>query len=119
MLKILVETQNMPTTLSVLSPLPLISLGRLPYLGLHCRKDHKRQVSDDCSDFRRRLNGTSLCRRVKDVLYKLYLYGVFEFCLSFSLQPSEYFARFTICNGPTNALVCIKTLIQMSHTKTF
>jgi hypothetical protein len=25
----------------------------------------------------------------------------------------------TIYNGPTNALVCIKTLIQMSHTKTF
>jgi hypothetical protein len=23
-----------------------------------------------------------------------------------------------IYNGPTNALVCIKTLIQMSHTKT-
>jgi hypothetical protein len=22
-------------------------------------------------------------------------------------------------NGPTNVLVCIKTLIQMSHTKTF
>jgi hypothetical protein len=27
--------------------------------------------------------------------------------------------QFTIYNGPTNALVCIKTLIQMSHTKTF
>jgi hypothetical protein len=25
----------------------------------------------------------------------------------------------TIYNGPTNALVCIKTLIQISHTKTF
>jgi hypothetical protein len=24
-----------------------------------------------------------------------------------------------IYNGPTNALFCIKTLIQMSHTKTF
>jgi hypothetical protein len=24
-----------------------------------------------------------------------------------------------IYNGPTNALVCNKTLIQMSHTKTF
>jgi hypothetical protein len=24
-----------------------------------------------------------------------------------------------IYNGPTNALVCIKTLIQMSHSKTF
>jgi hypothetical protein len=23
------------------------------------------------------------------------------------------------CNGPTNALVCNKTLIQMSHIKTF
>jgi hypothetical protein len=26
--------------------------------------------------------------------------------------------RYTICNGPTNALVCNKTLIQMSHIKT-
>jgi predicted O-linked N-acetylglucosamine transferase (SPINDLY family) len=24
----------------------------------------------------------------------------------------------TICNGPTNALVCNKTLIHISHTKT-
>jgi hypothetical protein len=26
--------------------------------------------------------------------------------------------QFTIYNGPTNALVCNKTLIQMSHNKT-
>jgi hypothetical protein len=26
--------------------------------------------------------------------------------------------KFTMCNGPTNALVCIKTLIQMSQIKT-
>jgi hypothetical protein len=26
--------------------------------------------------------------------------------------------QFTLYNGPTNALVCNKTLIQMSHTKT-
>jgi hypothetical protein len=26
--------------------------------------------------------------------------------------------QFTIYNGPTNGLVCNKTLIQMSHTKT-
>jgi hypothetical protein len=26
--------------------------------------------------------------------------------------------QFTIYNGPTNALFCNKTLIQMSHTKT-
>jgi hypothetical protein len=25
----------------------------------------------------------------------------------------------SIYNGPTNALVCIETLIQMPHTKTF
>jgi hypothetical protein len=25
--------------------------------------------------------------------------------------------EFTVCNGPTNALVCNKTLIQMSHIK--
>jgi hypothetical protein len=27
--------------------------------------------------------------------------------------------QFTIYNAPTNALACNKTLIQMSHTKTF
>jgi hypothetical protein len=27
-------------------------------------------------------------------------------------------ADMTMCNGPTNALVCNKTLIQMSHIKT-
>jgi hypothetical protein len=27
--------------------------------------------------------------------------------------------KVTIYNGPTNALVCIKTLIQISHIKTF
>jgi hypothetical protein len=27
--------------------------------------------------------------------------------------------QFTMCYGPTNALVCNKTLIQMSHIKTF
>jgi hypothetical protein len=27
--------------------------------------------------------------------------------------------KITIYNGPTNALLCIKTLIQMSHIKTF
>jgi hypothetical protein len=27
--------------------------------------------------------------------------------------------EYTIYNGPTNALVCIKTLIQISQTKTF
>jgi hypothetical protein len=26
--------------------------------------------------------------------------------------------QFTICNGPTNALVCNKTLIQILHIKT-
>jgi hypothetical protein len=26
--------------------------------------------------------------------------------------------KLTMCNGPTNALVCNKTLIQMSHIKT-
>jgi hypothetical protein len=28
-------------------------------------------------------------------------------------------SRLSMCNGPTNALVCNKTLIQMSHIKTF
>jgi hypothetical protein len=31
----------------------------------------------------------------------------------------KHFNQITICNGPTNALVCNKTLIQMSHIKTF
>jgi hypothetical protein len=26
--------------------------------------------------------------------------------------------QFTMCNGPTNALICNKTLIQMSYIKT-
>jgi hypothetical protein len=26
--------------------------------------------------------------------------------------------QFTVCNGPTNALVCNETLIQLSHIKT-
>jgi hypothetical protein len=37
--------------------------------------------------------------------------------LRFSLFHRAF--QFTIYNGPTNALVCNKTLIQMSHTKTF
>jgi hypothetical protein len=32
--------------------------------------------------------------------------------------PSIKLFTFAMCNGPTNALVCNKTLIQMSHTKT-
>jgi hypothetical protein len=44
----------------------------------------------------------------------------------FSVRKPNYIAislfhlafQFTIYNGPTNALVCNKTLIQMSHTKT-
>jgi hypothetical protein len=35
------------------------------------------------------------------------------------LQKVRTIVHFTIYNGPTNALVCIKTLIQMSRTKTF
>jgi hypothetical protein len=31
---------------------------------------------------------------------------------------SQIRVKFTMCNGPTNALVCNKTLIQMSHIKT-
>jgi hypothetical protein len=30
---------------------------------------------------------------------------------------TKTFGEFTIYNGPTNALVCDKTLIQMSHIK--
>jgi hypothetical protein len=33
-------------------------------------------------------------------------------------QVDKHRAQNTIYNGPTNALVCNKTLIQMSHTKT-
>jgi hypothetical protein len=45
--------------------------------------------------------------------WKLYLQRVYK---GFSLFHRAF--QFTICNGPTNALVCHKTLIQMSHTKT-
>jgi hypothetical protein len=38
-------------------------------------------------------------------------------CISISLFHRAF--QFTMCNGPNNALVCIKTLIQMSHIKTF
>jgi hypothetical protein len=38
-------------------------------------------------------------------------------CYQISLFHGAF--QFTICNGPTNALVCNKTLIQMSHIKTF
>jgi hypothetical protein len=40
-----------------------------------------------------------------------------KFLLHISLFHRAF--QFTIYNGPTNALVCNKTLIQMSHTKTF
>jgi hypothetical protein len=38
-----------------------------------------------------------------------------------SVKYSTFINTFhiTIYNGPANALVCITTLIQMSHTKTF
>jgi hypothetical protein len=35
------------------------------------------------------------------------------------ISPFHRAFQFTMCNGPTNALVCNKTLIQMSHIKTF
>jgi hypothetical protein len=35
------------------------------------------------------------------------------------ISHTKYVVRITMCNGPTNALVCNKTLIQMSHIKTF
>lgn len=94
--------------------LPLIFIGRLPYLGLHCRKVHKRQVSDDCSDFRRRLSGTSLCRRIKDVLYILCLYRVFEFFLCFSLQQSKNFAPFVRDVQPSAQFYSIHRVVQFA-----
>jgi hypothetical protein len=35
------------------------------------------------------------------------------------LRPVEATLLFTLYNGPTNAIVCIKTISQMSQTKTF
>jgi hypothetical protein len=35
-----------------------------------------------------------------------------------SVYGTEQVHGFIMCNGPTNALVCNKTLIQMSHIKT-
>jgi hypothetical protein len=37
---------------------------------------------------------------------------------SFYLQVGHKVIKFSIYNGPNNALVCNKTLIQMSHTNT-
>jgi hypothetical protein len=37
-------------------------------------------------------------------------------CSVLRRYPLKYLG--TMCNGPTNALVCNKTLIQMSHIKT-
>jgi hypothetical protein len=34
------------------------------------------------------------------------------------IEVTTQMVRYAIYNGPTNALVCIKTLIQMSHTDT-
>jgi hypothetical protein len=39
-----------------------------------------------------------------------------KYCANFSLFHRAF--QFIIYNGPTNALACNKTLIQMSHTKT-
>jgi hypothetical protein len=36
-----------------------------------------------------------------------------------SKGTSVKISKYTIYNGPKNAIVCNKTLIQMSHTKTF
>jgi hypothetical protein len=60
-------------------------------------------------------------RKNVKALYTFY-FDMRLFCLKFKLfKRFSLFHRafqFTICNGPTNALVCNKTLIQMSHTKT-
>jgi hypothetical protein len=45
------------------------------------------------------------------------LYNLEQFYRRISLSHRAF--QFTIYNGPTNALVCFKTLIQMSYTKTF
>jgi hypothetical protein len=39
-----------------------------------------------------------------------------KLCIQISLFHRAF--QFTLYNGPTNALVCNKTLIKMSHTKT-
>jgi hypothetical protein len=38
--------------------------------------------------------------------------------LRLGISPFHRAFQFTIYNGPNNALICNKTLIQMSHTKT-
>jgi hypothetical protein len=46
---------------------------------------------------------------------------MYEVCVEILLHPISLFHgafKFTMYNGPTNALVCNKTLIQMSQTKT-
>jgi hypothetical protein len=37
---------------------------------------------------------------------------------SIFFYTTENYQQYTMCSGPTNALVCNKTLIQMSHIKT-
>jgi hypothetical protein len=46
-----------------------------------------------------------------------FLFALLKF-VYFFLSLSHRAFQFTIYNGPTNALVCNKTLIQMSHIKT-
>jgi hypothetical protein len=48
---------------------------------------------------------------------KMAQYSEAETC-SCSISLFHRAFQFTMCNGQTNALVCNKTLIQMSHTKT-
>jgi hypothetical protein len=48
-------------------------------------------------------------------MYKIHKDHLLLNFVLFLLQQVVYI----LCNGPTNALVCNKTLIQMSHAKTF
>jgi hypothetical protein len=41
-----------------------------------------------------------------------------KYISSINIALSHRAFQFTMCNGPKNALVCNKTLIQISHIKT-
>jgi hypothetical protein len=41
------------------------------------------------------------------------------YCVERHVDMSQIIQELYVCNGPTNALVCNKTLLQMSHIKTF
>jgi hypothetical protein len=61
-------------------------------------------------------NNVGLCVQSTWMFIKNAVISFPKICICISLFHRAF--QFTIYNGPTNALVCNKTLIQMSQTKT-